>query len=153
VANNRYFYLQSLEFNIAILVSACQGITFQTNSISVKFLSTIQQLQVKRLSLNFLQGSTVLELHKHLQLKAQNGNMAFLISAPSDLFQIDVSYFYKSPTNELNIFVHVPMKLLKFYQFIKFPLSQTTGQNFSMILNIDQDLLAIGHEHQFNLLS
>jgi hypothetical protein len=40
VANNCYLYLQYLKFNLAILVSACQDITFQTNVISGKFLST-----------------------------------------------------------------------------------------------------------------
>ena len=83
--------------------------------------------------------------------------MDLLILAPSDLFQIDVSYFYKLSTKELNIFLHVPMvkpmKLLKFFQFIKFPLSQPTGKNFSLMPNIDQDLLAIGQDHQFNLLN
>jgi hypothetical protein len=58
---------------------------------------------------------------------------------------------------ELNVFLHVPMvksiKLLKFFQFIKFPFFQTSGQNFTMMPNIERDLLAIGQEHQFNLLS
>jgi hypothetical protein len=83
--------------------------------------------------------------------------MDLLISAPSDLFQIDVSYFYKSHTNELNIFLHVPMvnpsKLLKFFQFIKFPLAQNLGSNLTMMPTINEDLLAIGQDHQFNLLS
>jgi hypothetical protein len=83
--------------------------------------------------------------------------MDLLITAPADLFQIDVSYFYKSRTNKLNIFLHVPMvnpnKLLKFFQFIKFPLAQNLGSNLTMMPNIEQDLLAIGQEHQFNLLS
>jgi hypothetical protein len=52
----------------------------------------------------FLQGFTVVTLYKHLQHKAQNGNMDLLISAPLDLFQIDISYLYKSSTKELNIF-------------------------------------------------
>jgi hypothetical protein len=45
------------------------------------------------------------------------------------------------------------MKLLKFFQFIKFPLSQSTGQKFSMMPNIDQDLLAIEQDHKFNFLN
>ena len=57
VANNRYFYIHQLKFNPALLVSACQDVTFQSNAISDKFLSTIQQLQLKRLSPNFLQGT------------------------------------------------------------------------------------------------
>jgi hypothetical protein len=54
MANNRYFYLQSFKFNLAILVSAAQDITMQTSTISNKFLNTIQQLQLKRLSPDFL---------------------------------------------------------------------------------------------------
>jgi hypothetical protein len=49
------FLSSILDFNPAILISACQDITFQTNLISDKYLSTIQPLQVKRPSPNFLQ--------------------------------------------------------------------------------------------------
>ncbi len=157
MATNRYLYLQNLKFNPALLLSATQDVTMQTTAISNKFTNTIQQLQVKRLSPDFLQGDTILKLFRHLQNIAHNGNMDLLISAPSDLFQIDVSYFYKSHQNELNIFLHVPMvnpnKLLKFFQFIKFPLAQNLGSNLTMMPNINQDLLAIGQNHQFNLLS
>jgi hypothetical protein len=83
--------------------------------------------------------------------------MEILILTPSDVFQIDVSYFYKSLATELNIFLHAPMlkpmKLLKFFQLIKFRLYKTSGQNYSMMPNIEKDLPAIGQEHQFNLLS
>ena len=96
MATNRYLYLQNLKFNPALLLSATQDITMQTNAVSNKFTNTIQQLQVKRLSPDFLQGETIIKLFTHLQNIAHNGNMALLISAPSDLFQIDVSYFYKS---------------------------------------------------------
>jgi hypothetical protein len=127
IATNRYFYLQNLKFNAALLVSATQDITMQANTISNKFLNTIQQLQLKRLSLDFLQGTTIKQLFTHLQNIAHQGNMDLLISAPSDLFQIDVLFFYKSNTNELNIFLNVPMvnpsKLLKFFQFINFSIS------------------------------
>jgi hypothetical protein len=123
IATNRYFYLQNLKFNPALLVSATQDITMQTSTISNKFLTTIQQLQIKRLSPDFLHGTTIKRLFIHLQNIACQGNMDLLNSAPSDLFQIYVSYLYKSHTNELNIFLHVPMvnpsKLLKFFQFIK----------------------------------
>jgi hypothetical protein len=91
-------------------VLACQDIIFQSNVIENKFLSTLQQIQVKILSPNFLQGSTLVKLYKQLQLKAHNGNMKLLILAPSDLFHIDVCYFCKSSRTELNFFLHVPGK-------------------------------------------
>jgi hypothetical protein len=114
-------------------------------------MATIEQLQLKRLSPNFLKDKTIVKLYKHLQLKGQNSNMELLISAPLDLFQIDVSYFYKSSSTELNILQHIPMvkpnKLLKFFQFIKFLLYQTTGQNYLMMPNFGKDLFAIGQDH------
>jgi hypothetical protein len=59
MANDRYFYLQSLKLNPALLVSASQDIIFQTHTILDKFLNTFQQIQLKRLLTNFLQGSTI----------------------------------------------------------------------------------------------
>jgi hypothetical protein len=78
-----------LKFDPAILGSACQDIMLQTNGIVCTFLSTIQQLQVKRLSPNFLQGSTIV-LFNHIQKKAQFNDMELQVLAPSDLFQIDI---------------------------------------------------------------
>jgi hypothetical protein len=46
-----------------------------------------------------------------------------------------------------------PKKFIKFFQFIKFPFSQLSVQNFTMMPNIDKDLLTIGQDHQFNLQS
>jgi hypothetical protein len=82
MATNRYFYLQNLKFNPALLVSATQDITMQTSTISNKFLNTIQQLQLRRLSPDFLQGSTIIKLFTHLQNIAHQGNMDLLITAP-----------------------------------------------------------------------
>jgi hypothetical protein len=53
-------------------------------------------------------GSTEVKLFKH-QHKTQNDNKDHLILAPSDLFKTDVSFFYKSSSKELNIFLQVPM--------------------------------------------
>jgi hypothetical protein len=103
-----------------------------------------------------MQGSTTVKLFNRLQRKAQLNDMELLVSSPSDHFQFDLSYFYISTTMELKVFQLVPMvkpiKLLKFFQFIKFLFSQNSGQNFSLMPNIDKDLIAIGQEHQFNLL-
>jgi hypothetical protein len=57
LAHDRYSYLQNFKFNPALLILATQDITFQTKTILNKFLNTIQQLQVKRLSPDFLQVS------------------------------------------------------------------------------------------------
>jgi hypothetical protein len=41
MANHHYLYIQNLKLNPALLVSAAQDITMQTNTISNKFLNTI----------------------------------------------------------------------------------------------------------------
>jgi hypothetical protein len=117
VANNRYFYLQSLKFNPAILEFACQDITFQTSVISDKFLSTIQQLQVKQLSPNYLQGSTMVELYKP---KTEKWTSSFLhLRTCSQLMYLTSK---NCQQRSLTFFLHEPivnlMKLLKFFQFI-----------------------------------
>jgi hypothetical protein len=47
----------------------------------------------------------------------------------------------------------IPIKLIKFLQLIKFPLSQSMGQNFLLMSNVKLDLLAIEQDQQFNLMS
>ncbi len=79
--------------------------------------------------------------------------MDLLITALADLFLIDVFNFYKSNSQELNIFLHMSMvKVLKFFQFIKFGITQNSNQNMAMMPNVEQDLLAIDQDHQINLL-
>jgi hypothetical protein len=91
----------------------------QTNSFS-----TTKQLKLQRLPPNFLQGSTVVKLYKHLQLKAQNGFMELLISAPSvlisnrcllclQIFNNRTQYLSKSTYGKA-------YETTKFFQFIKF---------------------------------
>ena len=96
-------------------------------------------------------------MFKEMQRKADKLNMELLLSTPADLFQVEVSYFYKPETMEINMFLHVPMvkqeKLLKFFKFIKFPLTQTTTTNFSMVPHVESDLLAVGQNHQYKILS
>ena len=58
---------------------------------------------------------------------------------------------------EINMFLHVPMvkpeKLLKFFKFIRFPLTQSHTTNFSMVPHMDSELLAVGQNHQYKILS
>ena len=136
VTINRYLTLQGSPLQIkaaaqldpALLFIAAQEIISKTTTISDDLLSAIQQVQMNRLSTNFLQGSTINKIYNHLLKTASSQNMELLISRPSDLFQIDVSYYYKSHSQELNIFLHTPMvksqNIMKFFKFIPFPLTQ-----------------------------
>jgi hypothetical protein len=111
------------------------------------FMATIEQLQFKRISPNFLEGSTNNKQFKDLQQLAHQGKMDLLMHKHSDVYQIDVSNFYKSHSQELNIFLRAPIvkrnKLLKLLQIINFHnFTQNLGLNLTMRPFIDQDLLA-----------
>ena len=142
--------LTKLHPNHSLILAAANNVVFIANNIVSKFLSTITQLQIQRLSPLLLEGSTIVKIFQYLQNLATSKNMELLISQSSDLFQIDVTYYFNPSSNELNIFIHAPMvkpsKLLQLYKFIKFPLTQTTGHNITMMPSMDQDLLAVGEE-------
>ena len=82
--------------------------------------------------------------------------MELLITQASDLFQIDVTYYFNPSSSELNILIHAPMvkpsKLLQLYKFIKFPLTQTVGHNITMMPSMNQDMLAVWEEYQYKLM-
>jgi hypothetical protein len=117
-------------------------------------LAYLQQIQLQDLSPLFFQSTSVQNIYKHLQGLATKSNMELLISATSDLFQVDVSYYYKSVSQEINNFIHLPklrpVKLLKLYQCIKFPLSQSI-EKLTMMPNFKEDLRAVGQDQQFKL--
>ena len=46
-----------------------------------------------------------------------------------------------------------PKNLLQFFQLVPFPIANSNKSNSSMMPNVKEDLIAIGAEHQFQLLS
>ena len=99
---NRYLAMQQLQFNPVLLESSAQNIVFRTLRIADKIMGAVQQLQVHRLSTNLFRGSTIVAIFKEMQQKADKNNMELLINSPSDLFKVEVSYFYK-PDTKTNI--------------------------------------------------
>jgi hypothetical protein len=49
------------------------------------------------------------KIFKFIQNSSSERGLKPLIKNPSDLFQVEVPYFYKPAENMLNIFVHVPL--------------------------------------------
>jgi hypothetical protein len=83
--------------------------------------------------------------------------MELLIFSSLDLFQIDLTYNLKSSSQELKFFINAPMmtpiEFLKFFHFVKFPITQSVRNNLTMIPHVVEVLQAVGQDHQFKLFS
>ena len=139
-----------------MLASAANLLVFQTNMVEEKIQSTIQEAQNNRLSTQLLEGTTINKMFNFLVQKAKESSMDLMITRPSDIFQMDTTYFYKQEEMTLNLFVHIPMiqaeNLLQFFQLVPFPISTTIKANSSMMPEVNQDMLAVGSEGTTRLL-
>jgi hypothetical protein len=111
-----------------MLATAAHQVIIKTSDTICKIEATIQQVQNKRLSTEHLKGDTINKIFKFIQDSACARGLE-----PSDLFQVEVSYFYKAAENMLNSFVHVPLvhpeNSLQLFLLILFPISNDLRTN------------------------
>ena len=157
IISNQKETLEILRYNPAILLSAADQLVFQASHVSNRIQATIQQAQHSRLSTQLLPGETMNKMYKFLEKAAKTKGMDLLITQAVDLFQIDLSYFYKEEDQTLNLFLHVPMifpnSILQFYQLVPFPIASDIRVNSSMVPKLEQDMIAVGPDHQFQVVS
>jgi hypothetical protein len=107
-AEQNKIIFNSLRYNPAMLVTVPHQVVLKCSDIIYKIKSTIQHEQSNRLSTELLRGNTKFCFGFVVQ-SANIRGLEPLIKNPSDLFQVEVSYFYKPAENMLNIFVNVPL--------------------------------------------
>ena len=126
-ASQNSIMLNALRYNPALLASAAQQVVLKSSDIIHKVKSTIQQAQNSRLSTELLRGDTINKIYSFVLKSASTRGLEPLIKNPSDLYQVEVSYFYKPAENMLNIFVHVPLihpdNTLQLFLLVPFPIS------------------------------
>ena len=87
----------------------------------------VQQAQHRRLSISVLSGDKLLKAFERIRLRTKELRLELLVEQPSDLFQIEVSYFFDG--RDVSLLLHVPMaapnSLLRLHRFLPFPLSFT----------------------------
>jgi hypothetical protein len=102
-----------------------------------------QVAQNRRLAVDFLPADQLPELFKKLETQAQAIDHKLIITQPSDLFQLELSYFYDGV--RLQMLLHVPTvpkdSILRLLKLHPFPLP--LNKNYSIIPMVQDDLLAI----------
>jgi hypothetical protein len=103
----------------------------------------LQSLQLRRLSMEFLEAHQVARLFHRLQDQSSSAGYRLLLQHHSDIFQLETSYFFDG--SDIHLLVHVPMipddSLLRLFRLHSFPLQ--LSEKHVMIPKVDQDVLAI----------
>ncbi len=103
----------------------------------------LQAAQYRRLSIDFLSPNQLKELYEKMILAAEKSSSELLLSQPSDLLQLELSYFFDGEI--ITFLLHVPTvpfgAMLKLVKLHPFPLP-LTGQ-YSIIPDVENQLLAI----------
>jgi hypothetical protein len=143
-----------LETNPGQLSSEVEDILSKGVNAAIRITNLAQQAQNKRIAIDTFPPQVLKQIFQTLEQRATSQGMELLITKPSDLLQIDVSYLHGY--GNLTLVIHAPMvsadNKLNLYQYIPFPLSQSLGANVSITPMVNKDLIAVGKQHQYKIL-
>jgi Baculovirus F protein len=131
------------QFNVASIARLLSDLEDNLRQRLNKVTHVIQIAQTHRLAIDFLPASQLPKLFERLTNQAKAMDHQLIVKKPSDLFQLELSYFYDG--ENMQMLLHVPsvpkdsiLRLLKLHPF-PLPLSK----NYSVVPNVQDDLLAI----------
>jgi hypothetical protein len=105
--------------------------------------NVLQIAQWRQLALDFISTNQLHNLFTTLKRAAQKTNSDLLITKPSDLLQLELSYFYDGTI--LTLLLHVPVvpagSLLRLIELHPFPLP--ISGNYSIVPDVDNQILAL----------
>jgi hypothetical protein len=103
----------------------------------------LQIAQWRRLALDFLSTNKLQNLFTTLKRAAQNTHSDLLITKPSDLLQLELSYFFDGTI--ITLLLHIPVvpagSLLRLIKLHPFPLP--ISGNYSIVPDVDNQILAL----------
>ena len=107
--------------------------------------NVLQIAQWRRLALDFLSTNQLQNLYTTLLKSAMNAHSDLLITKPSDLLQLELSYFFDGTI--VTLLLHVPMvpagSLLRLIKLHPFPLP--ISGNYSIVPDVDTQILALSN--------
>ncbi len=116
---------------------------FQLNTEIDRIKNALQCAQWRRLSLDFLSSKQLDSLYQTMVTESQRAETELLVSQPSDLLQLDLSYLYNGEMVTLLLQVPtVPIgSLLQLVKLHPFPLP--ISGNYSIVPDEDTQILAM----------
>jgi hypothetical protein len=109
----------------------------------------LQQLQQQRLSVDFLDHHSLVQLFQQAKRRAKTLGFHLLLQAPADLFQIKASYFFNAQGNLLSIVLHLPIapedSLMRLFRLHSFPLP--FSNDTFVIPDVNNDILAVSNSN------
>ncbi len=119
--------LYAEDLDISLAHRQLRAIRDQLHLQYQQIVRAVQAAHQRRLSVDLLNATRLPDLFHAAQLKAQINKCQLLLSHPSDLFQIEASYFYNS--QDILLLLHIPMapvdSILRLFQLHPFPLPFT----------------------------
>jgi hypothetical protein len=137
------FMSSSHLYDLSVFISEIMDIENEIRNRIGWATHALQAAQHHRLAVDFLTAEQLHTLHKKLVRQSLTLGQRLLAEKPSDLYQLETSYFY----NGKNVFIllHVPMvtkhsqlRLLKLHPF-PLPLNE----NFTITPDVKDDILAV----------
>jgi hypothetical protein len=95
------------DINITAAHRQLRAIRDQLHVQYQQIIRAVQAAHQRRLSVDLLNATRLQDLFHAAQLKAQINKCQLLLSHPSDLFQIEASYFYNG--QDILLLLHIPM--------------------------------------------
>jgi len=116
---------------------------FQLNNEIDRIKTALQCAQWRRLSIDFLSSNQLNSLFTSMVLESQRAGTELLVHQPSDLLQLELSYFYNGEI--VTLLLHVPTvpigSILRLIKLHPFPLP--ISGNYSIVPDVDTQILAL----------
>jgi len=137
------FISSSHLYDLSVFISEINDVENEIRTKIQWAAHAIQAAQYHRLSIDFLTDEQLLALFRKLKRESEKAGQQLLTERPSDLYQLETSYFFDG--SNFHILLHVPMvtknsqlRLLKLHPF-PLPLNE----NFTITPEVKDDILAV----------
>ena len=118
------YFLAFIEFNPAIFYAKFNDQLIQFENKVSKLINAVQQLQHRRLAVDWLDQTQLLALHQSVEQYASDHQYTLLTKQPSDYFQLETSYLRAN--GEVLALLHIPCimtpSMLSIYRYVPFPI-------------------------------